>query len=99
MARGGTTMAAPPPTRAAPSRADGGFTISDLAPGTYVVRARAPDGAEAQVEGVSTGRTDVVLRLAAAGGIDGELVGFRFPPDVVVVQAGRPQARYRPELD
>jgi RNA polymerase sigma factor (sigma-70 family) len=62
--------------------ADGRFTITDVDGGSFVVRARAGDGSEGGVEGVTAGQDGVVVKLQSTGGIDGQLVGFATPPEV-----------------
>ncbi|MCU1282171.1 MAG: hypothetical protein JWM53_5717, partial [bacterium] len=64
------------------SGADGRFAIADLDSGTFVLRARAGDGAEGHVDGVVAGQQGVVVAMRSSGGIDGQLVGFATPPDV-----------------
>ena len=64
------------------SGADGRFAIADLDSGTFVLRARAGDGAEGHVDGVAAGQPGVVVTLQPSGGIDGQLVGFATPPEV-----------------
>ncbi|MGZ3443027.1 MAG: carboxypeptidase regulatory-like domain-containing protein, partial [Polyangia bacterium] len=64
------------------SSGDGRFAIDDLDAGSFVLQARAGDGSEAIVRGVSAGQKTVVIKLARAGGIDGTLVGFTSPPSV-----------------
>ncbi len=61
---------------------DGAFTVQDLAPGRYNLRAHASDGSEAEVTGVDTGATNVVIAVARPGRIEGTLVGFATPPRV-----------------
>jgi len=58
----------------------GHFSIDHLADGNYAVLAFARDGSERRVEAVAAGTRDVKLVLAAAGAIDGTLVGFTTPP-------------------
>lgn len=62
--------------------AAGMFRISDLAPGTYALQARASDGAEGTVPLVAAGTNRVTLRIERAGSIEGTLVGFSQPPVV-----------------
>lgn len=64
------------------SSGDGHFSIDDLDAGSFVLQARAGDGSEAIVRGVSAGQKAVVIKLAHPGGIDGTLVGFSSPPSV-----------------
>ena len=64
------------------SGADGRFVIADVDDGTFVLRARAGDGAEGHVDGVAAGQQGVTVTMQASGGIDGQLVGFAAPPDV-----------------
>jgi protocatechuate 3,4-dioxygenase beta subunit len=57
---------------------DGGFTIDDLAEGTYAVRARAPDTAPGSVSGVKVvagkARDAGVIRLGTGGVVRGSVV-------------------------
>jgi hypothetical protein len=64
------------------SSGDGRFAIDDLDAGSFVLQARAGDGSEAIVRGVSAGQKNVIIKLAHAGGIDGTLVGFTSAPSV-----------------
>ena len=59
---------------------NGHFTIDHLADGNYGVLATARDGSERRVDHVAAGTHDVKLVLAAAGAIDGKLVGFSTTP-------------------
>jgi protocatechuate 3,4-dioxygenase beta subunit len=63
---------------------DGAFSIADLAPGTYAVRAFAPGGSDGTVRDVHAGTSGVFVTIARAGSIRGRLVGFAAPPEVVV---------------
>jgi RNA polymerase sigma-70 factor (ECF subfamily) len=58
----------------------GHFSIEHLADGAYAVLAFARDGSERRLEPVTAGTHDVKLVLAAAGAIDGTLVGFATTP-------------------
>ena len=64
------------------SGSDGRFAIADVDSGTFVLRARAGDGAEGHVDGIVAGQQGVTVTMQASGGIDGQLVGFATPPDV-----------------
>jgi hypothetical protein len=64
------------------SGGDGSFSIGDLDSATYTLRARAGDGSEGIVRGVSAGQKGVVVALQRAGAIDGTLVGFSSQPAV-----------------
>ena len=59
---------------------NGHFSIDHLADGNYAVLASARDGSERRIEPIAAGSHDVKLVLAAAGAIDGTLVGFTTPP-------------------
>ncbi|MEP6864946.1 MAG: sigma-70 family RNA polymerase sigma factor [Deltaproteobacteria bacterium] len=59
---------------------NGHFSIDHLADGNYAVLASARDGSERRIEPIAAGTRDVKLVLAAAGAIDGTLVGFTTPP-------------------
>ena len=65
----------------ATSSGDGRFAIDDLDSGSFVLQARAGDGAESIVRGIQSGNK-ASLKLARPGGIDGTLVGFGTPPSV-----------------
>ena len=65
--------------------AQGHFSIDHLADGNYTVLAFARDGSERRVEPIAAGTRDVKLVLAAAGAIDGTLVGFTTPPVITGV--------------
>lgn len=69
-------------TPAAISAADGSFRIDDLDTGTYLLDAHGNDGSEATAQNIAAGATGVVIKLQAAGGIDGVLVGFATRPSV-----------------
>jgi hypothetical protein len=60
----------------------GHFTIGKLAAGDYTVIATARDGSEVFTPPVAAGSADVAITLAAAGRIEGELVGFASPPTI-----------------
>jgi hypothetical protein len=64
------------------SAPDGSYSIDNLDSASYVLRARAGDGSEGVVRGVSAGQKSVVITLRRAGAIDGTLVGFSSPPAV-----------------
>jgi RNA polymerase sigma-70 factor (ECF subfamily) len=66
---------------------DGHFSIDHLAEGAYAVLASARDGGECRLEPVAAGTHDVELVLAAAGAIDGTLVGFATAPVITGVLA------------
>ena len=67
----------------------GHFSIEHLADGAYAVLAFARDGSERRLEPVAAGTHDVKLVLAAAGAIDGTLVGFATTPVITgVMSAG-----------
>jgi RNA polymerase sigma factor (sigma-70 family) len=68
------------------SGADGTWSIGDLDSATYVLRARAGDGSEGIVRGVSAGQKNVVIPMQRAGAIDGTLVGFSSQPAVRAVR-------------
>ncbi|HVV84678.1 MAG TPA: carboxypeptidase regulatory-like domain-containing protein, partial [Kofleriaceae bacterium] len=62
--------------------ADGGFTIENLARGTYTLHAHAGDGSEAELVDVAAGRADVVIKLVRPGTIEGTIAGFSTTPRV-----------------
>jgi len=68
----------------------GHFSIEHLAAGDYEVLASARDGGERRLESVAAGTHDVKLVLAAAGAIDGTLVGFTTAPVItgILVSGG-----------
>jgi protocatechuate 3,4-dioxygenase beta subunit len=59
----------------------GAFVLRDLRPGKYSVVANDIHGS-VSAEGVAAGRSDLVLRLAARGAIEGVLIGFTELPKV-----------------
>lgn len=68
---------------------NGHFSIDHLADGAYAVLAFARDGSERRLEPVAAGTHDVKLVLAAAGAIDGSLVGFATTPVITgIIGAG-----------
>jgi len=73
------------PPRAARSSsttdANGGFEIRDLATGQYELRTNALGG-NGKNQTVAAGRTDIVIQLGEAGGIEGTLDRFATPPIV-----------------
>ena len=64
------------------SATDGSFHIDNLDTGLYRLDARDADGSEATMQNVAASATGVVVKLQAAGGIDGTLVGFAVRPSV-----------------
>ncbi|HEY3807788.1 MAG TPA: sigma-70 family RNA polymerase sigma factor [Kofleriaceae bacterium] len=64
------------------SDASGAFEIDRLAAGTYSLRASAGEGGEVMAPGIVAGDSAVELRIARAGSITGDLVGFTTPPQV-----------------
>lgn len=70
----------------ATSSGDGHFSIDDLDGGSYVVQARAGDGSEEIVRGVSAGQKNLTIKVHRAGAIDGTLVGFSNPPSVQAIR-------------
>lgn len=67
---------------------NGHFTIDRLADGNYTVLASARDGSERRIEHVAAGTQDVKLTLAAAGAIEGTLVGFTTTPVITGIAKG-----------
>jgi Carboxypeptidase regulatory-like domain/PDZ domain len=59
--------------------ANGGFEIRDLATGQYDLRTNALGG-NGKNQTVEAGRTDIVIQLGEAGGIEGTLDRFATPP-------------------
>ncbi len=76
------------------SAGDGSFEIDGLDAGSFVLEARGGDGSEATLRDVPAGPKGVVIKLAASGGIDGQLVGFATPPEVTA----RPDKPFSPTL-
>jgi RNA polymerase sigma-70 factor (ECF subfamily) len=64
---------------------DGRFTLSGLAAGEYLISVTGRDGSAVRRAGVVAGTSDLVVTLAAAGAIDGTLVGFTSPPRITVL--------------
>ncbi|HET9987329.1 MAG TPA: PDZ domain-containing protein, partial [Kofleriaceae bacterium] len=62
---------------------DGGFVIEGLAPGNYDLRARMADGSVGDVKRVAAGTSGVTISLVRPGTIEGSLVGFATPPEVI----------------
>ncbi len=62
--------------------ADGSFTLRDLPPGIYAVKARSPDGGEAFVTGIAAGTAGVTIKLTRPGSLEGTLAGFVQPPSI-----------------
>ena len=60
----------------------GRFTIRDLPAGNYTIRAQATNASQ-RVKGVAAGTKGVELRLPGVGTIEGTLVGFAKPPEVM----------------
>ncbi len=60
----------------------GAFTIRDLRAGSYDLWTNAPGGGEAQ--SVPAGKSDIVIRIATPGAIEGTLEGFGERPEVVM---------------
>jgi RNA polymerase sigma factor (sigma-70 family) len=77
---GEITYGAPTPS----TRTDdtGGFALDNLGSGAYRVHVKVADGGEATSLGVAAGTPDLVLHVARAGAISGDLVGFTTPPSV-----------------
>ncbi len=64
---------------------DGRFTLSGLAAGDYLVSVTGRDGSAVRRSGVAAGTSDLAITLAAAGSIEGTLVGFASPPRITVL--------------
>jgi RNA polymerase sigma-70 factor (ECF subfamily) len=60
----------------------GGFALKRLAPGDYAIVATARDGSAVVKSPVAAGARDVAITLAAAGRIEGQLVGFSSAPTI-----------------
>jgi hypothetical protein len=60
----------------------GQFRLSQLAAGGYTIVATARDGSEVTTPPIAAGSRDVVITLAPAGRIDGQLVGFSSAPTI-----------------
>jgi RNA polymerase sigma-70 factor (ECF subfamily) len=60
----------------------GHFALSRLAAGDYTVIATARDGSEVITSPVAAGSRDLAITLAAAGRIEGQLVGFASSPTI-----------------
>lgn len=75
---GDMTYGAPTPS----TRTDdsGAFALDNLGSGAYRVKVKVADGGEATSLGVAAGTQDLVLHVARAGAIAGDLVGFTTPP-------------------
>lgn len=77
----------------------GMFTLNKLAPGEYRLVATARDGSDVIKEPVPAGARDVAITLAAAGRIEGELVGFTTPPTITGVMPGADRAFFEAEVN
>jgi hypothetical protein len=83
----------------ATSGADGGFVLRDLLTGSYRLEGTSGSGQTAEAVGVAAGAVGVVLRMPAAGAIEGTLTGFG--PRVAVrasAASDRGFLRYRPRV-
>ncbi len=69
--------------------ASGAFSIRDLVAGSYDLRVTAAR-AEQVEKNITAGRTDLVIRLAQVGSIEGTLDGFTDVPEVVASLAEGP---------
>jgi hypothetical protein len=65
--------------------ADGGFRIGDLLRADYALLVRGRDGSETVARRVAAGARGVVVVLEAAGRIEGKLVGFATPPQIIAI--------------
>jgi RNA polymerase sigma-70 factor (ECF subfamily) len=63
----------------------GRFSLTRLAAGDYTIIASARDGSEVITSPVAAGTRDVTITLAAAGRIEGQLVGFASTPTITGV--------------
>jgi len=79
--------------------ADGAFALRDLVAGSYTVRAKTGTGIRVEVKDVKAGREDLLVELPAAGTIEGTLVGFSEPPDIVVYPGDGRQFRAQLKRD
>src|SRR5262249_17343762 len=64
---------------------DGHFTIGNLVAGTYALRARGAAGVEGTAENVQAGRSDLVIVVEPGGSIEGTVVGFAGPADIIAM--------------
>jgi RNA polymerase sigma-70 factor (ECF subfamily) len=77
----------------------GRFSLGKLAPGDYTLVATAPDGSDVIKRGVAAGSRDVAITLAAAGRIEGELVGFSTAPTITGLMGEGDRAFFEAEVD
>ncbi len=70
------------PSVVAVSDEAGRFTLSKLAAGSYTIIATARDGSEVMTPPVAAGSHELAITLAAAGRIEGQLVGFTSAPTI-----------------
>jgi RNA polymerase sigma-70 factor (ECF subfamily) len=77
----------------------GRFTLAKLAAGDYTLVATARDGSDVVKRGVAAGSRDVAITLAAAGKIEGALVGFSTAPTITGVMTGGDRAFFEAEVD
>lgn len=64
---------------------DGEFRIGDLVRADYALLVRGRDGSESVARRVAAGARGVVVVLEAAGRIEGKLVGFATPPQIIAI--------------
>ena len=77
----------------------GRFTLGKLAPGDYTLVATARDGSDVIKRPVVAGARDVIITLAAAGRIEGELVGFTTAPTITGVMTNGNRVFFEAEVD
>lgn len=77
----------------------GRFTLNKLAPGDYTLVATARDGSDVVKRPVAAGARDVAITLAAAGRIEGDLVGFATAPTITGVLTNGSRVFFEAEVD
>jgi RNA polymerase sigma factor (sigma-70 family) len=77
----------------------GRFTLTKLAPGDYALVVTARDGSDVIKQPIAAGSRDVAITLAAAGRIEGELVGFTTAPTITGVLVGGGRVFFEAEVD
>src|SRR5262249_20648432 len=66
--------------------ADGSFTLSGLLSRVYTLQARGEDGSTEVARNLQAGQRGVVVTLRAAGGVEGQLIGFAHPAQISAVR-------------
>ncbi len=70
------------------SAADGSFQITVWKGARYTLHARAPSGGEGTLVNVRAGSSGIAIQIAEPGNIEGTLLGFDGPPELLVRRLG-----------